>query len=177
MEEVVLVDDSDRDIGVMEKMEAHRKGELHRAFSVFLFNPAGECLIQKRSTEKYHSPGLWTNACCSHPKPDETVEEATKRRLREELGISCELTFVYKFKYKVQLTDTLTEHEIDYVYAGICETLPSINPEEVAEWKFVQLDEVRKDIAIHPTQYTHWFKLILGDEKSHLLFLRVVSSK
>jgi isopentenyl-diphosphate Delta-isomerase len=161
MDQVILVDEQDRALGFMEKMEAHRKGILHRAFSVLLFNSNGEVLLQKRSATKYHSAGLWTNTCCSHPKPDEKIEVAVSRRLREEMGIELLPEFAYKFLYKVHLDNDLIEHELDHVFIGVYNGEPVINSHEVEDWKFVPLESVRKQIALNPELYTYWFRLIV----------------
>ena len=158
---VILVDESDQELGFMEKMEAHRKGVLHRAFSVLLFNSKGEVLLQKRSAFKYHSARLWTNTCCSHPKPAENIDVAVRRRLQEEMGIDSKPEFAYKFIYKTALDNNLTEHELDYVFIGTFDGKPVINSHEVDDWKFVSLDAARQHINLHPELYTHWFKLII----------------
>src|SRR5687768_14610065 len=136
MEQVILVDNDDNAIGTMEKMEAHQKGCLHRAFSVILYNSQGDMLIQKRSAAKYHSAGLWTNACCSHPLPGENIKDATRRRLKEELGIDVSTEFRYKFIYKANLDGGLIEHELDHVFTGLFDGRPHINEDEVSDWKF-----------------------------------------
>jgi isopentenyl-diphosphate Delta-isomerase len=161
MEMVILVDQNDNAIGTMEKMEAHRKGELHRAFSVMIFNAKGEILLQKRASNKYHSAGLWTNACCSHPLPGERTEDATRRRLKEEMGIDLQPQFAYKFIYKTDLGQNLIEHEYDHVYVGTFNGEPAINSNEVEDWKFVSADWLKKDILHHPDHYTYWFRLIV----------------
>jgi isopentenyl-diphosphate delta-isomerase len=161
MEHVILVDEHDTALGTMEKMEAHRQGALHRAFSILLFNSRGEVLLQKRASNKYHSGGLWTNTCCSHPQADETMEEATRRRLRQEMGIDLQTEFAYKFIYKTPLGSDLTEHELDHVYIGTFDGIPKINQEEVEEWKFMDLPSLRADMKKNPDQYTYWFRLIL----------------
>lgn len=159
---VILVDESDNEIGYLDKLEAHQKGILHRAFSVLIFNSAGELLLQKRADHKYHSSGLWTNTCCSHPKPNEPMVDAVQRRLKEEMGIECETNFAYKFLYRAALDHGLVEHELDYVFTGICDDKPVINAHEVADWKFVSLAEVRKDLVKNPEAYTFWFTEILN---------------
>jgi len=161
MEEVILVDENDNVIGTMEKLEAHRKGILHRAFSVLLFNSAGELLLQKRARSKYHSAGLWSNTCCSHPAPDEKIQDAAARRLREEMGIDFKPEFSYKFIYKAKLDKNLTEHELDHVFTGTFNGRPSINALEVEDWKFVKLDWLKEDMKKNPDSYTAWFKLII----------------
>ena len=167
MESVVLVDQEDNVTGVMEKMEAHRRGMLHRAFSILLFNSKGEILLQKRSASKYHSAGLWTNTCCSHPLPGESMESATRRRLMEEMGIDMATEFAYKFTYRAALDHGLTEHELDYIFIGQFDGVPAVNKDEVSDWKFADLNFLREDIVRHPDQYTAWFKLILNHAEFH----------
>ena len=162
MEHVILVDTRDHEIGTMEKMEAHKKGVLHRAFSILLFDDAGKILLQKRSTNKYHSGGLWTNACCSHPTPGETMEDATRRRLKEEMGIDLQPRFFYSFIYKAHLDQELIEHELDHVFVGSFNGIPTINNKEVEDWKFVHLNWLKADITRNPEAYTVWFKLIVN---------------
>jgi isopentenyl-diphosphate Delta-isomerase len=161
MEMVILVDKNDEAIGTMEKMEAHRKGELHRAFSVMIFNSKGEILLQKRSRHKYHSGGLWTNACCSHPLPGEKMEDATRRRLREEMGIDLQPEFAYKFIYRTDLDQNLIEHEYDHVFTATFDGQPAINTAEVEAWKFADRVWLKADMEKHPEAYTYWFRLIL----------------
>jgi isopentenyl-diphosphate delta-isomerase len=161
MEKVILVDEHDNELGSMEKMEAHRAGALHRAFSVILFNSKGEMLLQKRSANKYHSAGLWTNTCCSHPKPSERMEVAVRRRLKEEMGIDTQPVYAYKFMYRVALDNKLIEHEMDYVYMGLFDAEPVINTSEVENWRFMNLTEIRKEISENPESFTHWFRLIV----------------
>jgi isopentenyl-diphosphate Delta-isomerase len=160
---VVLVDENDLEIGFLEKMEAHQKGMLHRAFSVLIFNSENELLLQKRADSKYHSAGLWTNTCCSHPRPNELMIEAVTRRLHEEMGIDLKPNFAYKFLYRTALENDLIEHELDYVFIGQYNDHPVINKQEVADWKFLSLPEIRKDIVENPDQYTFWFKEILNN--------------
>src|SRR5690606_7296807 len=161
MENVILVDEQDNAIGVMDKMEAHQKGILHRAFSIIIFNSKGEMLIQKRAFSKYHSGGLWTNACCSHPLPEETMKEATRRRLNYEMGIDLEPDFAYKFIYNIPLDKNLIEHEFDHVFTATYDGTPVVNSEEVEDWKFMNVSSLKEDVQANPNQYTHWFKLIL----------------
>jgi isopentenyl-diphosphate Delta-isomerase len=162
MEEVILVDEHDNSIGTMEKIEAHKKGLLHRAFSILLFNTRGEVLIQKRAEVKYHSGGLWTNTCCSHPIPGENIDVATRRRLKFEMGIDVQTEFAYKFIYKTALDKELTEHELDHVYIGTFDGVPKPNPAEVDDWKFVDFQDLKKDVNNHPDAYTYWFRLIMN---------------
>jgi isopentenyl-diphosphate delta-isomerase len=159
---VILVDENDNETGYLDKLEAHQKGVLHRAFSVLIFNSAGELLLQKRAEGKYHSAGLWTNTCCSHPKPNERMVDAVQRRLKEEMGIECDTNFAYKFIYRAALDHNLIEHELDYVFIGICDNEPVMNSHEVSDWRFVSLAEIRKDFVQNPAAYTFWFKEILN---------------
>lgn len=159
-EEVILVNDSDEVLGVMEKLAAHKEAKLHRAFSVFVFNKENKLLMQKRAAGKYHSPGLWTNTCCSHPRPGERTEEAASRRLKEEMGFVCELTHQFSFIYKADMSNGLTEHEFDHVYFGNYDGNPNVNSEEVCEWKYISLDDLSIDINQNQGNYTAWFKLI-----------------
>jgi len=161
MEKVILVDENDKEIGVEEKIKAHQEGKLHRAFSVFVFNSQGKMLLQKRAQNKYHSAGLWSNACDGHPRPDEEVEKAAHRRLKEEMGFDCELKKAFKFKYKAELENGLIEHEIDYVFLGIYEGEVKPNPEEAEVFEWVDLDFLLKDVSLCPEKYTFWFKAAL----------------
>lgn len=167
--QVILVDEHDNAIGTMEKMQAHVEGKLHRAFSVFVFNEKDELLIHQRAEHKYHSGGLWTNTCCSHPMPHETVEEAAHRRLMEEMGFDCELFEVFAFSYYAELDKGLTEHEYDHVFFGRFDGKPSINPAEVSSYKYMTIDEVKADINLNPLQYTEWFKLIFQQIDPYLV--------
>lgn len=160
MEHVILVDPYDNAIGSMEKLEAHQKGILHRAFSVVLFNSRGEMLLQKRATGKYHSGGLWTNACCSHPQPGERIEDAARRRLLQEMGIDMQPEFAYSFIYKAPLDHNLVEHELDHVFIGTFDGTPQINTDEVEDWKLISMEDLRNNIRQHPEAYTYWFRLI-----------------
>jgi isopentenyl-diphosphate delta-isomerase len=168
MEHVILVDERDRALGTMEKLEAHRKGVLHRAFSILIFDPDGRVLLQKRSGDKYHSSNLWTNTCCSHPLPGETVEAATRRRLKEEMGIDLQPTFSHTFIYKADLGDGITEHELDHVFVGTFAGTPQINTKEVQDWKYVDIGWLREDMARNPDAYTVWFKMIVNDPSFNL---------
>lgn len=159
-DKVILVDISDHPVGSMEKMEAHQSGgRLHRAFSAFVFNKKNELLLQRRALSKYHSGGLWTNTCCSHPRPGEETEEAGKRRLQEELGIICLLEEAFTFIYKAPLDNETTEHEFDHVLIGRYDGEPKINPDEVDSIKWLTMPEIRILINEHPEDYTVWFKI------------------
>ena len=161
MNDVILVDNKDNQIGVGEKLEIHRQGKLHRAFSIFVFNSKGDMMLQLRAKSKYHCGGLWTNTCCSHPRPGETLESATKRRLKEEMGFGCELKELFSYIYKVDCKNGLTEHEFLHVFKGIYDGNPKINSEEADGWKWMPVSDVKADVKKHPEQYTPWFKLSL----------------
>ena len=167
MEFVILVDNNDRQIGLMEKQAAHIEPHLHRAFSIFLFNSKGELLMQQRALSKYHSPGLWTNTCCSHPRYGETLEEATSRRLMEEMGMTCPMHEVYTFIYKAPVGQGLTEYEFDHVFIGQSDDIPNINTDEVASWKYMRLDDLKKDLELYPELYTEWFKITFEEMTRH----------
>lgn len=163
MEYVILVDEKDQEIGSMEKMKAHEKGLLHRAFSIFLFNDKNELLLQQRAHEKYHSGGLWTNTCCSHPRIGETVLEASNRRLMEEMGIQAKMHPEFSFIYKAKLDNELTEYELDHVVLGSFNGEPKINPDEVAAWKYVSMEEIEADMKLYPEKYTAWFRIVFDE--------------
>ena len=168
-EKVILVNEKDEPIGLMGKMEAHEKGLLHRAFSVFIFNSKQEVLLQQRAACKYHSPNLWTNTCCSHPREGESNLQAGERRLQEEMGMRVSLKEVFSFIYKAPFDNGLTEHEYDHVLVGYSDLQPRINPEEVASWKWLSLEAIKEDILQAPEQYTAWFKIIFEKFYHHLL--------
>ncbi len=158
-DKVILVDENDNEIGVEENMKAHELGKLHRAFSIFIFNTEGNLLLQRRALSKYHSAGLWTNTCCSHPKPGETTESAAHRRIVEEMGFDCDFDEVFSFIYKAPFDNGFVEHEFDHVFIGECEVDPSPNPEEVHEWKWVDMNWIKDDMKKNPQEYTEWFKM------------------
>jgi len=162
-EQVVLVDELDNELGTMEKIEAHEKALLHRAFSIFIFNDAGQMMLQRRALSKYHSPGLWTNTCCSHPRPGENLKDASRRRIVEEMGFACEMQEVFSFIYKAAFDHGLTEHELDHVFMGLHTDDPNINPEEVEDWKWIDVDDLLADIKKNPDNYTVWFKIALKE--------------
>lgn len=166
MEEyVVLVNSEDNVLGLMEKQQAHINGLLHRAFSVFLFNDKGEMLLQKRASAKYHSPNQWTNAVCSHPRKGETYIDGAKRRLKEELGIETALSEKFNFIYKADVGGRLWEHELDYVFTGIYDGEFNLNENEVAEVRYISLQDLDKEISQYPQRFTEWFKIILEEYK------------
>ncbi|QES88311.1 isopentenyl-diphosphate Delta-isomerase [Rhizosphaericola mali] len=158
---VIIVDENDCQLGVMDKLVAHKKGILHRAFSIFIFNNSGELLLQKRAKNKYHGAGLWTNTCCSHPQMDENIMESAVERLNFEMGLHCTINFSHTFIYNSAVENNLIEHELDHVYIGYSEYNPKINEEEVQDFKWVDKDFVIKDIIQNPNSYTSWFKLSL----------------
>ena len=174
MEHVILVDENDQQIGLMEKMEAHEKGLLHRAFSVFIFNDENQLLLQQRAKDKYHSGGLWTNTCCSHPRDGESLLDAGKRRLHEEMGFSCPIETVFSFIYKAELDNNLIEHELDHVLIGNYNEAPKPNPDEVMDWKYVDLEWVVEDMKANPENYTAWCRIVFDNVKGH--FLNTVQS-
>ena len=159
-ENVILVDKNDTQIGLMSKLDAHKKGILHRAFSVFVLNNNNEIMLQKRAYNKYHSGGLWTNTCCSHQREGENSIEAGKRRLLEEMGFETELKIITSFIYKVEFENGLTEHELDYLLIGKYLKSPVINKQEVADWKWMKVELIADDIKLNPNNYTSWFKII-----------------
>jgi isopentenyl-diphosphate Delta-isomerase len=160
MEYVLLVDEQDNELGVMEKLLAHQEAKLHRAISVFVFNQYDELLLQRRAQHKYHSGYLWTNTCCTHPRPNELLEVAAVRRLQEEMGISCSLEHQFSFLYKASLDNDLTEHELDHVFFGISNNIPKPNPDEVSDWKYMDIKTIETEIMLYPDRFTEWFKLI-----------------
>lgn len=169
IEKVILVDENDHEIGSMEKMEAHEKAVLHRAFSIFLFNDKKEFLLQQRAWGKYHSPGLWTNTCCSHPRLNEISSDAAKRRLDEEMGMNCGLIELFSFVYKADVGQGLTEHEFDHVFVGFTNETPVINLEEVNSWKYMNLADLKQDIISNPQHYTVWFRIAFEKVEEYIL--------
>jgi isopentenyl-diphosphate Delta-isomerase len=165
---VILVDKNDIQTGIAGKLEAHEKGLRHRAVSVFIINSAGEWILQKRASDKYHSNGLWTNACCTHPYPGESVFEAARRRLAEEMGIICKVTWLFTFIYKEKLNNDLTEHELDHVFFGITDSEPVINTSEVEGWKKISFTDIQNDVRQNPDSYTFWFREIYEKVNRHL---------
>jgi isopentenyl-diphosphate delta-isomerase len=164
---LILVDENDKQVGKLEKMEVHQLGLLHRAFSVFLFNTKGELLLQQRAECKYHSPSLWTNTCCSHPLDGEEMTNAIERRLNEEMGMKCAVEFAFSFKYKAEFDNGLIENEYDHVYFGVSDVLPVSNNSEVKDWKYVHLSELEKDIVLNPERYTEWLKICFPEVQKH----------
>ena len=161
MEYLILTDEKDQFVGMMEKLLVHKHGLLHRAFSVFIFNTRGEMLLQKRAYDKYHSGGLWSNTCCSHPRFKEKTSDAVTRRLWEEMRIYADTNFAFSFTYKAQFENGLTEHEYDHVYIGVTDDTPRPDITEVADWKYMNLKSLKHDIEQNPGNYTAWFKVCL----------------
>lgn len=167
-EQIILVDDNDNEIGTMEKQEAHLKGKLHRAISVFIFNSKGDLLLQQRAISKYHSGGLWSNACCTHPRKGESTEKAAKRRLVEEMGMRCDLNFRFSFVYRAELTNGLIEHEFDHVYFGESDDEPILNAEEAENFKYENIYTLISNVKKNGSEYTEWFKICLEEVKKYL---------
>jgi len=160
MEKVILVNEKDEEIGTEEKIKTHKEGKLHRCFSILIFNSKGELLIQQRAKSKYHSPLLWSNTCCSHPRPNEKIIEAAKRRLKEEMGIETDLKEIFSLIYRVKVGN-LIEHEFDHVFFGKYNGDPSPDPKEVENWQWISLKELKKDIKKNPQKFALWFKIVL----------------
>ncbi|MEO8412292.1 MAG: isopentenyl-diphosphate Delta-isomerase [Ginsengibacter sp.] len=166
MTEVILVDEDDVQTGTMEKMEAHQKGLLHRAFSIFIFNSKGHFLLQQRADAKYHNGGMWTNTCCSHPLPGEPVLSAANRRLLEEMGFVTALSPAFNFIYKASFANGLTEHEFDHVFTGVYDGIVKADKTEVNDFCFKKMDDIEASLQAHPQNYTEWFKIALPQIKS-----------
>ncbi len=164
-EQVILVDECNREIGAGEKLRAHREGALHRAFSVFIFDSRGRLLLQKRAREKYHSAGLWSNTACGHPRPGEATQEAARRRLREEMNLDCDLREAFEFLYRAELDGALVEHEYDHVFVGTHEGEPPVpDPSEVEDWRWVSIGELRRGLRDEPHRYSYWLKIAVEGE-------------
>lgn len=166
--DVILVDEQDMPVGAMEKMEVHQKALLHRAFSIFIFNERGEMLLHKRADKKYHSGGLWTNACCSHPRPGEDTLAAAAKRLQEEMGIVTDIKKAFDFVYRAELDNGLTEHEFDHVFTGIYSGEIVPDKEEVSDYCYKTIDEIKDSIRSHPQKYTEWFKIAFPKMEAYL---------
>lgn len=158
---LILVDQQDAIVGYESKIKVHKEGLLHRAFSLLIFNSGGELLIQKRARNKYHSAGLWSNTCCSHPIPNEDIKVSAHRRLQEEMGFDCEFDLLFTFSYRVEFMNGLIENEYDHIFKGIYEGIININPEEVADYKWIKMNDLKEDIIMNPHNYTEWLKIIL----------------
>jgi isopentenyl-diphosphate delta-isomerase len=161
MERVILVDEQDRELGAAEKLAAHVAGRLHRAFSIFVFNSAGQLLLQRRAKAKYHSGGLWSNTCCGHPRPGEATPDAARRRLREEMNFDCELRAAFEFLYRAEFANELIEHEYDHVFVGEFDGAFVAEASEVEDWKWTTPDELRRDMRARPNDYTYWLRAAL----------------
>ena len=160
-DKVILVNVDDQEIGEKDKLKAHLDGDLHRAFSIFIFNSKNEILLQKRSSKKYHSPNLWTNTCCSHPQLGISMEKCLENRLEFEMGMCCELKLWFTFMYKAEFENGLIEHEFDHVYKGFSDELPKLNLNEASDYQYITLDNLKKELTINPEKYTAWLKLII----------------
>jgi len=169
-EQLILVDADDREVGVGEKMQTHREGALHRAFSVFVFDRAGRLLLQRRAAAKYHSGGLWSNTACGHPRPGEATLTAARRRLREEMGFDCWLREAFAFVYRAEFPDGLVEHEYDHVFVGRFDGAPAPDPDEVEDWRWVTQDELRRALRDEPGHYSQWLKLAVEGDQWRALF-------
>jgi isopentenyl-diphosphate delta-isomerase len=159
---VVLVDQQDNPIGQLDKLEAHQRGLLHRAVSVFLRDGNGKMLLQRRASGKYHSGGLWANACCGHPRPNESIANAATRRLGDELGVRCDLNPLFTTLYRASVSNELIEHEFVHAFGGHFEGIPTPNPDEVQEWRWLSIDALQADVAAKPQEYAVWFRLYIN---------------
>ncbi|MDP4283451.1 MAG: isopentenyl-diphosphate Delta-isomerase [Bacteroidota bacterium] len=164
---LILVDENDIETGWLDKLTVHQTGALHRAFSVFIFNSKNELLLQQRADEKYHSAGLWSNTCCSHPGRGEKVSDAVNRRLKEEMGIQCDTIFEFSFIYKMEFENGLTEHEFDHVFFGKSDDIPNPDSREVKSWKYISLEKLEEEMMICPGQYSAWLKICLPKVMEH----------
>jgi isopentenyl-diphosphate delta-isomerase len=165
---VILVDADDREVGTEDKLKAHQRGVLHRAVSAFLIDAEGRHLLQRRAVGKYHSEGLWSNACCSHPYPGEAAPDAASRRLREEMGVTVPLTPLLRYTYRAELDNGLIEHEVDHVFIGRFDGVPSPDPAEVSEWRWIAPDALDAEMALAPGNFTAWFRLLLPEVTSRI---------
>jgi len=165
---LILVDKNDMEIGLLDKTTVHQTGVLHRAFSVFLFNSVGSLMLQRRALSKYHSPGLWSNTCCSHPRKGEKTSEAVSRRLKEEMGLECNMEFGFSFIYKFEFENHLTEHEFDHVYFGKSDDLPEPDPTEIKAWKYMSLHKLQDEIFLNPNNFSVWMKICLPKVIQHV---------
>lgn len=161
IENIIIVNASGEAIGTIDKLAAHQTGTLHRAFSVFIFNSKGQLLLQQRALDKYHSGGLWTNTCCSHPRTGEITADAAHRRLQEEMGMNCKLTELFQFSYRHEFENGLIENEYDHVFMGISDEVPVPNKEEVANFRYMDIEQITYDLLENPDLYTPWFKICL----------------
>lgn len=161
MEHIILVNENNEEIGQGEKIKVHQEGRLHRAFSIFIFNSKGELLVQKRARMKYHSGGLWTNTVCSHPRVGENIEDAAHRRLKEEIGFDCPIKEIFSFIYNIKFNNGLTENEYDHVFIGRFDGKIVPNLEEAEDWKWINLEELKKSLKENPERYSYWFKIAL----------------
>jgi isopentenyl-diphosphate delta-isomerase len=166
-EHVILVDVQDRPIGTMEKLQAHQRGALHRAFSIFVFNSHGHMLLQRRAFAKYHTGGLWSNTCCSHPRPGQKLETELLRKLHQEMGFQCSLDAAFTFTYRSELDNKLVEYELDHVYIGHYDGTPLPNPHEVSEWRYASIGQIANELQANPNRFTPWFRLLFAPITEH----------
>jgi isopentenyl-diphosphate delta-isomerase len=163
---VILIDKSDNMLGTMDKMAAHKGGKLHRAFSVFIFDSKGRLLLQQRAAGKYHSGGLWSNTCCSHPAPGEQTLAAAYRRLTQEMGMNCKLDYAFNFIYREEMNG-LTEYELDHVYFGVCDVLPVPDAAEVSDFKYIEMADLKEALKTSPEAYTKWLAICFDKVMAH----------
>jgi isopentenyl-diphosphate delta-isomerase len=168
LDDVILVDDDDRAIGTAAKLPAHRDGLLHRAISVVVRDREGRLLLQKRAAGKYHSAGLWTNTCCSHPRPGEPTADAASRRLSEEMGVDCALTYLFPMRYRADVSGELVENEITHIFGGTFDGTPDPDPAEASDWRWMSLDDIARDMETRPDAYTIWFRKMCRDFRESL---------
>ncbi len=168
MPKIILVNGQDKITGSEEKLKVHQAGLLHRAFSIFIFNSKGELLLQQRARDKHHSGGLWSNTCCSHQQPKELLPQAVRRRLKQEMGLACKLTEVFHFRYQVEFDNGLIENELDHVFVGLSDKPPKPNPKEAADYKYIAIKELKRDIKVNPENYTAWLKIIIKKHHKRL---------
>lgn len=174
---VILVDNNDNETGVMEKIQAHTQALLHRAFSVFIFNSLGDLMLQQRAFTKYHSPGLWSNTCCSHPKPGEVTEDAAHRRMIEEMGFDCDFKEAFSFIYKAPFDNDLTEHEYDHVFIGISDKKPALNKNEAVDYRMASMQTIREEMNADPERFSIWFRIAFDRVETYFESIRIVNNK
>lgn len=168
IDDIILVDEKDQMIGTGKKLPVHEDGKLHRAFSILIFNSQGELMLQKRASDKYHCGGLWSNTCCSHPRPNKDIREEAEKRLQEEMGFTCDLSEVFSFEYQVCFENGLIEYEFDHVFIGKYDGNPRVNPEEVEAWRWIDPETLQKKIKNKPEEFTYWFWKIIDDYSEKL---------
>ncbi len=168
VDDIILVDERNQQIGTGKKMPVHEEGKLHRAFSIFIFNSKGELMLQRRAKHKYHCGGLWTNTCCSHPRPDKNIKEEAEKRLQEEMGFSCDLKEIFSFDYQICFENGLIENEFDHVFVGKYEEEPILNKEEADDWRWISGKNLQKELKNNPEVFTYWLMVIMEDYSKKL---------